>query len=110
MNIHLIGNQVTIIGETILDLSFPCLKLIHDPTMNLMVFILFQSWKQYKEINSRSIYSSLLHIIIIQTQRGESSIVFIREAMENLKLKPWIYIHAFQSSSLRETIYVKHRY
>ena len=40
MNIHLIGNQVTIIGETILDLSFPCLKLLHVPTMNLMVFIL----------------------------------------------------------------------
>jgi hypothetical protein len=67
MNIHLIGNQVTITGETILHLSFPCLKLIFDPTMNLMVFIQFQSWKQGKEINPRSIYSSLLHIVKNQT-------------------------------------------
>lgn len=66
MNIHLIGNQVTTIGETILDLSFPCLKLIHDPTMNLMVFILFQSWEHNKEINSRNIYPSLFHVIIHQ--------------------------------------------
>jgi hypothetical protein len=55
VNIHVIGNQVTIIEETILHLSSPCLKLIHDPTMNLMVFILLQSWKQDKEINSRNI-------------------------------------------------------
>ena len=66
MNIHLIGNQVTIIGETIPNLSFPCLKLILDPTMNLMVFILYQSWKHDKEMNSRNIYSSLFHIIIHQ--------------------------------------------
>ena len=50
MNIHLIGNQVTIIGEAILDLSFPCFKLIIDSTMNLMVFILLHSWKHNKEI------------------------------------------------------------
>ena len=67
MNLQLIGNQVTIIGETILHLSSPCLKLINDPTMNLMVFILFQTWKQDKEINSRNIYPSLFHIIIHQT-------------------------------------------
>jgi hypothetical protein len=34
MNIYSITNQVTIIGETIHNLSFPCLKLIYDPTMN----------------------------------------------------------------------------
>ena len=67
MNIHLIGNQVTINGETILHLSFPCLKLIHDPTMNLMVFILLHSWKHDKEINSRNIYSSLFQIVKHQT-------------------------------------------
>ena len=63
MNLPLIGNQVTIIGETILHLSSPCLKQIHDPTMNLMVFILFHSWKHNKEIHSRNIYPSLFHII-----------------------------------------------
>jgi hypothetical protein len=67
MNIHSIGNQATIIGETILHLSFPCLKPNHDPTMNLMVFILIQSWKQDKEINSRSICSSPFQVITHQT-------------------------------------------
>ena len=86
MNIHLIGNQVTIIGETILHLSFPCLKQIHDPTINLMVFLLFHSWKHNKEINSRNICSSLFQIIKYQTQRGERSIIIIREVITNLEL------------------------
>ena len=67
MNIHLFGNQVTINGENILDLSFPCLKLIHDPTMNLMEFILLHSWKHDMGINYRNIYSSLFQIIKHQT-------------------------------------------
>ena len=67
MNIHLFGNQVTINGETILHLYFPCLKLILDPTMNLMVFILIYSWKHNKEIKPRDIYLSLFHIILHQT-------------------------------------------
>jgi hypothetical protein len=67
MNLQLIGNQVTIIGETILHLSFPCHKLILDPTMNLMVIILFQSWKQDKEINSSNTHSSLFQIVKHQT-------------------------------------------
>jgi hypothetical protein len=86
MNIHLIGNQVTLIGETILHLSFSCLKLILDPTMNLMVFVLLHSWNHDKEINPRNIDSSLLHIIIHQTYRSESSILFIGEAMTDLEL------------------------
>ena len=54
MNIHLFGDQVTINGETILHSSSPCLKLILDPTMNLMVFIPFQHWNNNKEIHSRN--------------------------------------------------------
>jgi hypothetical protein len=67
MNIQLLVNQVTMNEETILHLSFPCLKLIHDPTMNLMVFILLQTWKHDKEINPRNIYSSLFQIVKHQT-------------------------------------------
>ena len=67
MNIHLLVNQVTMNVDTILDLSFPCLKLILDPTMNLMVFILLHSWKHDKEINSRNKYSSLFQIVKHQT-------------------------------------------
>ena len=51
--------------ETILHLSFPCLKLILNPTMNLMVYIPLQHWKQDEEIHLRNIillHSKLLHI------------------------------------------------
>ena len=69
MNIHLFGNLVTINGETILHLSFPCLKLIHDPTMNLMVFILLHCWKQDMEIQLRNII--LLHSKLLCIQPRE---------------------------------------
>ena len=50
MNIHLIGNQVTIIGETILHLSSPCLKLIHALIIKPLISILLYPWKPDKEI------------------------------------------------------------
>jgi hypothetical protein len=68
MNIHLLVNQVTMNEETILHLSFPCLKLILDLTMNLMVSISLHSWKHDKEINSRNTHSSLFQIVKHQTQ------------------------------------------
>jgi hypothetical protein len=65
MNIHLIGNQVTIIGETILHLSLPCLKQLHDPTLNpwySYYFILGSKTRRSNPEIDISLYSKLLYI------------------------------------------------
>ena len=67
MNINLIGNQVTIMENPFFTYLSHILKLIHDPTIHLMVLIPLKTWNHDKEINSRSLYPSLFQIIIHQT-------------------------------------------